>query len=212
MLTDQEAQVLGKALSAMVEDRGLGAISKKDYELLVFHHLSTTSALQSYGNYSLANKLKVTESRIKALRLEASIRHAPANHKAVLGVIVQRIIDEMSKPEFKGNEVSITLENPVDRREFEHAVKLAKHSVEYGINREILKIGTLALFEVIFANVEKPEERFKEVIQANINTNSRQQEILDKSLTLRQKINKLGAEITNNSGAIGLLTAAAGLL
>jgi len=148
MLTDQEAAELGRAIGTLIEERGLGAISKKDYELLVFHHISSSVALRSDGNYLLANKLKVTETKIKTLRLEASIRHKPANHKAVLGNIVQRMIDEMHKPDFSGGVVSITLENPIDRREFEYAVKVAKHSVEYGINREILKIDALALFEI----------------------------------------------------------------
>jgi hypothetical protein len=212
MLTDQEAKSLGISLSGLIQERGLGAISKKDYELLIFHHLSEAAALRSDGNYVLANKLKVTETKIKALRLEASIRHKPANHKAVLGVIVQRILDEMSKPDFSGGVVSIALENPVDRREFEYAVKLAKHSVEYGINREILKIDALALFEIIFANVESPEARFKEVVQAHIQTKARQQEVLDKSLTFRQRVNKLGQEIASNEGAVAMLSAGAGLL
>lgn len=125
MFNDKEAEALGKSLSAIILERGLGALSKKDYELLVFHHLSSAVAQRSDGNYVLANKLKVTESKIKALRLEASIRHKPANHKAVLSEIVQRILDEMSKPDFAGGVVSISLENPIDRREFEHAVKLA---------------------------------------------------------------------------------------
>jgi hypothetical protein len=212
MLTDQEAEELGKSISALVWERGLGALSKKDYELLVFHHISTSVALKSAWNYVLANKLKVTETRIKALRLEASIRHKPANHKTVLGEIVHRILDEMNKPEFAGNMVSIALENPIDRREFEYAVKVAKYSVEYGINREILKIDTFALFEVIFANVESAEARFREIVQAHIRTKSRQQEILNSSLTFRQRVNKLGQDITSNDGAVAMLSLGASLL
>lgn len=212
MLTDQEATELGNALSVLIKERGLGALTKKDYELLVFHHISSSAALRSDWNYVLANKLKITETKIKALRLEASIRHRPANHKAVLGGIVQRILDEMSKPDFSGGVASITLENPIDRREFEYAVKLAKHSVEYGINREILRIDALALFEIIFANVENAEARFKEVVQTHIKTRTRQQEVLDKSLTFRQRVNKLGQEITSNEGAVAMLAAGAGLL
>jgi hypothetical protein len=212
MLTDQEAEELGKSISALVWERGLGALSKKDYELLVFHHISTSVALKSDWNYVLANKLKVTETRIKALRLEASIRHKPANHKTVLGEIVHRILDEMNKPEFAGNMVSIALENPIDRREFEYAVKVAKYSVEYGINREILKIDTFALFEVIFANVESAEARFREIVQAHIRTKSRQQEILNSSLTFRQRVNKLGQDITSNDGAVAMLSLGASLL
>lgn len=211
-MTEQEATNLGKALDLLVADRGLGAISKKDYELLVFHHLSGSEALQADGNYCLANKLKITETKVKALRLEASIRYKQANHLAVLANIVQRIIDEMNKPEFAGEMVSITLENPVDRREFEHAVKAAGYSVEYGINREILKIKILALFEVILANVDQADTRFKEIVQAHVRTKARQSDVLDKSLTLRQKINRLGKEVSNNAGAVSLLSSAVGLL
>lgn len=212
MLTDQEATELGHAIDALIAERGLGAISKKDYELLIFHDLSSSGELKSDGNYLLANKLKVTETKIKSLRLESSIRHKQPNHKGVLGGIVQRIIDEMLKPDFLGSIVFITFENPIDRREFEHAVKAAKHSVEYGINREILKIDALALFEIILANVECAEIRFKEIVQSQIKTKTKQQEVLDKSLTFRQKINKLGKEVTNNGGAVSLLSAAAALL
>ena len=99
MLTEQEAKELGKAINDLVLDRGLGAISKKDYELLIFHHLGKSGELRRKGNYYLANKLKITETRIKTLRLEACIRHAPANHRAVLGDIVSRIIEKLSRPE-----------------------------------------------------------------------------------------------------------------
>lgn len=212
MLNDSEALALGKALSLLVEQRGLGALGKKDYELLVFHHVSSSIAMRSDWNYALANKLKVTESRIKTLRLESSIRHQPANHKAVLGLIVQRVVDALSKPEFADGLVAITLENPVERREFEYAVKLARHSVEYGINREILRISALALFEIILANVERPEQRFKEIVQTHIKAKTEQARVLDQALTFRQKLNKFGEQVTGNEGAVAILAAAAGFL
>ncbi len=212
MLNESEAMALGKALSLLVEQRGLGALGKKDYELLVFHHLISSTAMKGDWNYAMANKLKLTESRVKTLRLESSIRHQPANHKAVLGVIVQRVVDAISKPDFADGLVSITLENPVERREFEYAVKLARHSVEYGINREILRISALALFEIILANVERPEQRFKEIVQTHIKAKIEQARILDQALSFRQKLNKLGEQVTSNEGAVALLTAAAGFL
>lgn len=72
MLNDSEALALGKALSLLVEQRGLGALGKKDYELLLFHHVSTSISMRSDWNYALANKLKVTESRIKTRHCDLS--------------------------------------------------------------------------------------------------------------------------------------------
>jgi len=211
VLNDEQAKVLGLAISALVEERGIGAISKKDYELLVFHHLDASGALGKW-NYEVANTLKITESRVKALRLESSIRHKQANHKAVLGSIVLKIVDEINKPEFKDGFVSLTLENPIERREFEYAVKLAKHSIEYGINREILKISPLALFDVVLANIDRHEERFTEIVQACIADNERRSKVLDNALTFRQKINKLGEELSEKSGLVSLLSSASGML
>ena len=206
MLTESEAQELGQKLARLVEDRGLGALAKKDYELLVFHHLTSGVALRSDGNYHLANKLKITETRVKTLRLEAAVRHRTVDHKKVLRQIATRIIEELSSPDFAGAEVSITLEDPVERREFEHAVKQAKHNVEYGMNREILKISPLAMFEAILGCLEEKEACFKKVVQKCITAKSEQDGILQKALNWRQRLNKLGAQISANNGAVALLT------
>lgn len=212
MLSDEQAKNLGHAIVAVVKERGIGAISKKDYELLVFHHLDSSTEIKGKWNYEVANVLKITESRVKSLRLEASIRHKQANHKAVLGQIVLKIIDEINKPEFSGGNVFLTLENPIERREFEYAVKLAKHSIEYGINREILKISPLTLFDVVLSNIDRHEERFAEIVQACIADTERQQEVLNNTLTFRQKINKLGEELSEKSGLVSLLGSASGML
>ena len=87
MSNGNEATALGEALKQLVADRGLGAISKKDYELLVFHHLTKDPDLVGQSNYVLANYFKVTETRVKSLRLEASLRHQPADHNVWLFAI-----------------------------------------------------------------------------------------------------------------------------
>jgi predicted lactoylglutathione lyase len=68
------------------------------------------------------------------------------------------------------------------------------------------------LFEVVLANADNAEARFKDIVQACVKTKDKQQEILHKTLTFRQKINKFGAEVSANGGAVQMLTAAAGLL
>lgn len=82
MLTDQEAKELGKSISSLVQERGLGALSKKDYELLVFHHISTATAHKSDWNYVLANKLKVRNRRQRRSGVECllwvGLRHSRA--------------------------------------------------------------------------------------------------------------------------------------
>lgn len=209
MFNASEAADLGVAIGQMVDSRGLGAISKKDYELLVFHHILKSKDFNNKWNYELANRLKVTESKVKSLRLESSIRHEYVNHKKVLGNIVGKIIDEINKPDFVGIEVFISLENPVERREFEYAIKLTNHAIEYGINKEILKIKASALFEIILANVEKPEETFKKIVRTNIQDKVNQEKILNERKEAKEKIKEFWSFVSNNALVAAVLAEAA---
>lgn len=183
---------LGKAINRLVTDRGLGAISKKDYELLVFYHLSNTTTLAGKDNYSLANHFKVTETKIKSLRLESSLRHQPADHKQVLKRIAQRVLDQAKNSDVENGKIVITLEDPVERREFEYAAKQANHRVEYGLNRENLEISLLALFEVVLSNTGDEDKALKNIVQAKIADKRKQKELLDQSRTKGQRIVEVG--------------------
>ncbi len=200
MLNITESSALGQAIADLVEQRGLGALSKKDYELLVFHHLGSAQEQQGQAsNYELANRFKVTETKIKALRLEASLRHQPADHKAVLHQIVQRFIDVQQRASMDAGQLSITLEDPVERREFEHAVKRARYTVEYGLNREILKIDALALFAIIVQDLNLSDDAFKKIVQTHVADKKQQLALLDKALTWPQRMDKLRSFLQNNS-------------
>ena len=62
---------------------------------------------------------------------------------------------------------------------------------------------------MILSNVEKPELRFKEVVQACIASKARQDEIMNAAMTFRQRINKFGEDVAANGLAVGMLSAAA---
>jgi hypothetical protein len=208
MLTDVQKLKFGNDFVERYLSHGFGSMTKSEIDILVFHLISEAEEIKDESNYKVANKLQITESKVKSLRLNSSLKYKPANHRAVLGNIVTRIIDEMQKPEFESGQVTITLENPVDQREFEHAVKLAHRNIEYGMNRELLKVKPIALFEIVMANLENAEQEITSIVQAHITDNEKQAEILSSALTLRQKINKIGEEISAKSGLIALLTSA----
>lgn len=212
MLTNAQKIKFGNDFVERYLSHGFGSMTKSEIDILVFHLISDAEEIKDESNYKVANILQITESKVKSLRLNSSLKYKPANHRAVLGNIVTRIIDEMQKPEFESGQVTITLENPVDQREFEHAVKLAHRNIEYGINRELLKVKPIALFEIVMANLENAEQEITNIIQVHISDNDKQAEILSSALTLRQKINKVGEEVTGKSGLIGLLASAGGAL
>jgi len=211
-LNENQKKTFGKIFVEKYLSNGFGAMTKSEMDILVFHLISESEDLKNKTNYHVANKLKVTESKVKSLRLNAALKYNQANHKAVLANIVSRITEEMEKPDFEGGLVSITVENPVEQRELEHAVKSVGRNIEYGLNKELLKISPIALFELVVSNLENPEQEFTAIIQAQIEDQEKQASIINDTLTFRQKLNKLGEEVSDKASLMSLLGAAGGAL
>ncbi|KAA0876356.1 hypothetical protein [Nitrincola tapanii] len=212
MLTEDQYKEFGEQFVARFLAHGFGAMTKTEIDILVFHLLSESSEIKDKSNYHVANKLQISESKVKSMRLNAALKYKQANHKAVLANIVTRVTDEMAKPEFEGGKVTITIENPVEQRELEHAIKSVGRNIEYGLNKELLKISPIALFELVVSNLENPEQEFENIIQAQITDQDKQNNIINNALTFRQKLNKLGEEISEKASLISILGAAGGAL
>jgi hypothetical protein len=191
---------------------GFGAMPKKEIDILLFHLLSESEQIKGKNNYEIANFLKITESRIKTLRLESALKYQPSDHSLVLGKIFKELIAELNKPDFNGNYLSVAFEDPVEKREFEHAVKKCGYHVEYGINKELLKITPLSLLSVIVANIEDGEKKFIRIVKNHITDKAKQDKVLDKALSIRQKINKVGEEISDKSGLFSFIASIGSML
>jgi len=207
-MTDKQYENFGKKFIERYLAYGFGSMTKSEIDTLVFHLISGSEGINGESNYHIANRLQITESRVKALRMNAALKYNQANHKNVLAVIVKRYIDALQKTDFEGGVVAISLENPVEQRELEHAVKLKGEMIEYGINREILKISPLALFELVVSVSADSDKDLKKIVQANIQSKEKQNQIFNSTLTFRQKINKIGEEINDKEGIITLLKGA----
>lgn len=212
MLNDEQNKAFGEKFVERFLAHGFGTMTKSEIDILVFHLISESTEIKGESNYQVANKLRVTESKVKSLKLNSALRYNQANHKAVIANIVTRITEEMQKPEFESGIVTITVENPIEQRELEHAIKTVGRNIEYGLNRELLKISPIALFELVVSNLENAENEFTTIVQAHILDQTKQNAIINNTLTLRQKINKVGEEINDKASLIGLLTAAGAAL
>jgi hypothetical protein len=212
MLKGKDAEAFVETFLSRYLERGFGSLQKREIDILVFHLLSSVPAIDGRSNYEISNFLKISEGRVKSLRLEAALKHQPANHKAVLGKIVLELIDAMTKPDFDGGYVFVALEDPVQKREFEYAVKRTGYPVEYGINRELLKVKPVSLLAIVMENIEDGEKEFVRLVKAHISDKAKQAKVLDKALSLRQKINRVGEELSDKAGLVSLMTAAGALL
>lgn len=212
MLTEEQEINFGQEFVKKYLVGGFGAMTKSEMDILIYHLISESVDIKGKSNYEVANKLLIPESKVKSLRLNAALKYKQANHKAVLVNIISRITDEMIKPEFDLGVVTIAVENPVEQRELEHALKLGGRNIEYGLNKELFKIKPIALFELVALSFENREDEFTEIIQAQIKDQEKQAAIINDTLTFRQKLNKVGEEINDKSSIIGLLGAFSGVL
>lgn len=204
-MKEEQSSKFGKNFIERYLAQGFGSMTKTEIDILVFHLLSESGEIMGKSNYHVANILQIPESKVKSLRLNAALRYKQANHKAVLANIVTRITAVMERPDFESGHVTITIENPVERREFEHAVKSCGRTIEYGLNSELLKISPIALFEVVLSNLENAEQEFKTIIQNGIHDQDKQNAIINNTLTFWQKISKIGEEFVDKKTLIGLL-------
>jgi hypothetical protein len=194
-LTDKEYSDFAKNFLDVYLSLGFGVLSKKETESLIFSILEKTSYFKSKDNYEFSNELKITENKLKNLRLDAAMRFSTPNHKANLGNIVQRLIDKNAIVALNDGKMELLLENPVEKREFEYAVKKAGCYIDYARNREIVVVSPVALLNIIIANVEFGEEHFKKLVQDNIQDAKEQDEILKKSRTMLERISLFGQKI-----------------
>ncbi len=210
--TDNQKKYFAEKFLERYLDNGFGAMSKRDIDVLVFHLLSESEDLRGMSNYHVGNTLRISETRVKSLKMEASLKYAQPDHKEVIAKIIQALIEEMKKPSFQDGYVEIGLEDPVQKRELEEAIRRIGHHVEYGINREILKITPLGFLEIIMDNVDDGEKEFRNLVRKHVADEQKQKLILDSGLTFRQKLNRLGNELSEKADLISLLATAAKLI
>ena len=211
-LTKNQYEKFGREFLENYLSHGYSAMPKREVDILVFHLISGSKDIRNKPNYIIANKLRLTESKVKSLRLESALKYKQVNHKAIIGEIVCQFVEKMNKPEFDGHYVCIGLEDPVYKREFEYAVKMTGNLVEYGINREILKVNVLHLLEIIIKNIENGETEFITLVKSHIEENEKQDKIIKKSLPLRAKISKLADELANKAALVSFIDQACRLM
>lgn len=111
-LDSKTFEEFGKAFVEKYFQNGFASMPKREVDILVFHLLRTSKEFQSKSIYDLSNIFKISESKVKSLILEGSLRHTAINHKAVIGKIVQRYIDKLQQIDLKDGYCELALDDP----------------------------------------------------------------------------------------------------
>lgn len=208
-MTHDEKEKFATAFIDLYVTAGLGSLSKREIDLLVFHHLSQSRKFKGKSNYELASALKAPESRIKSFRLASALKYQDINSKEILGNVILRLSKGQQFANIESGKIEVSLEDPVEKREIENFLKANGHFAEYTFNSEVLRISPIRLFELIVENMEKPEEQFDALVREHIEDTAASERILEKAPTFKQKFTRLRKEVMNTSTLTALLGGAA---
>ena len=138
---------------------GLGAMGKRDMDLLVFACLQ--AILDPEGekdNYDWARVLKITPAKVKGLRLEAYLKYGPIVAPEGEQPLLKRFLSNLKAFRLEGMaagsglesvRVLVLIENPAVKLELEQAVKVLGGVPQYEENREILQIDLVTFLKIL---------------------------------------------------------------
>ena len=139
-----------------------GSMSKSETEILIFHLLSKHFEISS--NYEISNLLKISETKVKNLTLNAHLRYPRQSGDEIVRETLVDIAKKFSAIYDEQNgEVKIHIQSSVQKREMINAINKLGSFADYGLNNEILKIRINTLFSLFEKFIDK--EKFKDTVQ-----------------------------------------------
>jgi hypothetical protein len=189
-LSDSEKIRFSEEFLSRFLSPGFGALPKREIEILVFHLLfHKTGAFIGQSNYDISNELKISETKVKSFKIEASLKYQQTVHQDALLEIARLFFEyNESKPALEGDNVLFALEDPVLKREFEHAVKKLGYFVDHSFNREIIKVKASVFLEIFIQNFEGGEEIFYQLVKKQYQGDSQFQKELNKQQPMGKRI------------------------
>lgn len=156
-------------------DKGLGSVSKYETDIFIFYLIDKYQKEKGlkFTNFELSSLFKISERKIKNLKLEVGIRYASNDEDDELASwlkLLELITDgflEFESPD----KVVLTIEDPYLLRFIEHKLKkLKKPSTDYSFNSERVKLKVSSLKTLLQTaateiKIEKGNSRAEHVLK-----------------------------------------------
>jgi hypothetical protein len=189
---------------------GLCSMSKRETELLVFHALCDTGAFRKISIYDRANALRITEGKVKSLRLDAAQRYAPLDHKtAIRDLLVAVVRDKTITPEYIGDRIRLPVEDPCLRRELEYALKQTGAHADYTFNRDILVVPLAPFLDLLRRTLALGDEELAAMIAAADGETKEAQALMASQLPFMERVKTF---FEQKKAAVGVAAASAKIL
>ncbi|WP_103595643.1 PTS sugar transporter subunit IIBC [Campylobacter concisus] len=161
-IIDEASENFGKEFLEHYLSGSFGSMSKSETEILIFHLLSKHFEISS--NYEISNLLKISETKVKNLTLNAHLRYPRQSGDEIVRETLVDIAKKFSAIYDEQNgEVKIHIQSSVQKREIINAINKLGSFADYCLNNEILKIRINTLFSLFEKFLDK--EKFKDTVQ-----------------------------------------------
>ena len=161
-IIDEASENFGKEFLEHYLSGSFGSMSKSETEILIFHLLS--KHFENSSNYEISNFLKISETKVKNLTLNAHLRYPRQSGDEIVRETLVDIAKKFSTIYDEQNgEVKIHIQSSVQKREMINAINKLGSFADYGLNNEILKIRINTLFSLFEKFLDK--EKFKDTVQ-----------------------------------------------
>jgi hypothetical protein len=149
IITDAESEFVFELLNFFL-DKGLGSVSKYETDIFIFYIIEKYQKQKGkkLSNFELSSLLKISERKIKNLKLEVGIRYSSNEEDDELSSWL-KLLELISEGflEFESAEkIILTIEDPYLLRFIEHNLKISKQpSTDYSFNSERVKLKVSSL-------------------------------------------------------------------
>ena len=149
IITDAESEFVFELLDFFL-DKGLGSVSKYETDIFIFYIIEKYQKQKDkkLSNFELSSLLKISERKIKNLKLEVGIRYSSNEEDDELSSWL-KLLELISEGflEFESAEkIILTIEDPYLLRFIEHNLKISKQpSTNYSFNSERVKLKVSSL-------------------------------------------------------------------
>lgn len=183
--------------------QGFGSMTKHDFELLIYHLLANkTDLLENKSTYEISNLLSLTENKIKNIQLESYLKYEHKNHKSCIDKVISEIQAANIKPELDGNKVKFTLDNPILKRELEHAIKKIGYNVDYSFNKDIVSINIISFISSLKMTYPRKTLSIENKITNSVKQSFKQEKEIFKKinkLTLPEILSKYSGKLASKA-------------
>ncbi|MEX2410036.1 MAG: hypothetical protein WD607_01475 [Candidatus Paceibacterota bacterium] len=142
---------------------GFGTMTKSDLDLLFFTVLNKYSKIEDKSDYALSKILKITQARVRNLKIKDGLRYTPIDIDQVKKAFLEKA--EFARTESDGKRISIPIFDPNIFIELENIIERENGYVEAQLNPKIFTIRIDQFINLLISFQSKEEEKEVKEVQ-----------------------------------------------